>query len=106
MNMLKEGMDLKERLRNYQFEIIEDIISDIVFEHIPFDENTRENVAKYLENKFKNISNKITFEYHIKFNYSMRDCVIEVKIDDEKRLYDLMAYLRFVENMEKINNVK
>lgn len=38
MNMLKEG------LRNYQF----DIISDIVFEHIPFDENTRE-----LENKFK-----------------------------------------------------
>lgn len=95
MNMLKEG------LRNYQFDIIEDIISDIVFEHIPFDENTRE-----LENKFKNISNKITFEYHIKFNYSMRDCVIEVKIDDEKRLYDLMAYLRFVENMEKINNVK
>lgn len=92
MNMLKEG------LRNYQFDIIEDIISDIVFEHIPFDENTRE-----LENKFKNISNKITFEYHIKFNYSMRDCVIEVKIDDEKRLYDLMAYLRFVENMEKIN---
>lgn len=56
MNMLKEGMDLKEGLRNYQFEIIEDIISDIVFEHIPFDENTRE-----LENKFKNISNKITF---------------------------------------------
>lgn len=54
--MLKEGMDLKEGLRNYQFEIIEDIISDIVFEHIPFDENTRE-----LENKFKNISNKITF---------------------------------------------
>lgn len=92
MNMLKEG------LRNYQFDIIEDIISDIVFEHIPFDENTRE-----LENKFKNISNKITFEYHIKFNYSMRDCVIEVKIDNEKRLYDLMAYLRFVENMEKIN---
>lgn len=92
MNMLKEG------LRNYQFDIIEDIISDIVFEHIPFDENTRE-----LENKFKNISNKIIFEYHIKFNYSMRDCVIEVKIDDEKRLYDLMAYLRFVENMEKIN---
>lgn len=89
---------LKEGLRNYQFDIIEDIISDIVFEHIPFDENTRE-----LENKFKNISNKITFEYHIKFNYSMRDCVIEVKIDDEKRLYDLMAYLRFVENMEKIN---
>lgn len=73
---------LKEGLRNYQF----DIISDIVFEHIPFDENTRE-----LENKF---------------NYSMRDCVIEVKIDNEKRLYDLMAYLRFVENMEKINNVK
>lgn len=36
----------------------------------------------------------------------MRDCVIEVKIDNEKRLYDLMAYLRFVENMEKINNVK
>lgn len=92
---------LKEGLRNYQFDIIEDIISDIVFEHIPFDENTRE-----LENKFKNISNKITFEYHIKFNYSMRDCVIEAKIDDEKRLYDLMAYLRFVENMEKINNVK
>lgn len=89
---------LKEELRNYQFDIIEDIISDIVFEHIPFDENTRE-----LENKFKNISNKIIFEYHIKFNYSMRDCVIEVKIDDEKRLYDLMAYLRFVENMEKIN---
>lgn len=89
---------LKEGLRNYQFDIIEDIISDIVFEHIPFDENTRE-----LENKFKNISNKIIFEYHIKFNYSMRDCVIEVKIDDEKRLYDLMAYLRFVENMEKIN---
>lgn len=54
--MLKEGMDLKEGLRNYQFDIIEDIISDIVFEHIPFDENTRE-----LENKFKNISNKITF---------------------------------------------
>lgn len=50
MNILKEG------LRNYQFDIIEDIISDIVFEHIPFDENTRE-----LENKFKNISNKITF---------------------------------------------
>lgn len=96
--MLKEGMDLKEGLRNYQFDIIEDIISDIVFEHIPFDENTGE-----LENKFKNISNKITFEYHIKFNYSMRDCVIEVKIDNEKRLYDLMAYLRFVENMEKIN---
>lgn len=92
---------LKEGLRNYQFDIIEDIISDIVFEHIPFDENTRE-----LENKFKNISNKIIFEYHIKFNYSMRDCVIEVKIDNEKRLYDLMAYLRFVENMEKINNVK
>lgn len=89
---------LKEGLRNYQFDVIEDIISDIVFEHIPFDENTRE-----LENKFKNISNKITFEYHIKFNYSMRDCVIEVKIDNEKRLYDLMAYLRFVENMEKIN---
>lgn len=89
---------LKEGLRNYQFDIIEDIISDIVFEHIPFDENTRE-----LENKFKNISNKIIFEYHIKFNYSMCDCVIEVKIDDEKRLYDLMAYLRFVENMEKIN---
>lgn len=44
---------LKEGLRNYQF--------DIVFEHIPFDENTRENAAKYLENKFKNISNKITF---------------------------------------------
>ena len=41
MNMLKEGMDLKEGLRNYQFDIIEDIISDIVFEHIPFDENTR-----------------------------------------------------------------
>lgn len=39
---------LKEGLRNYQFDIIEDIISDIVFEHIPFDENTRE-----LENKFK-----------------------------------------------------
>lgn len=89
---------LKEGLRNYQFDVIEDIISDIVFEHIPFDENTGE-----LENKFKNISNKITFEYHIKFNYSMRDCVIEVKIDNEKRLYDLMAYLRFVENMEKIN---
>lgn len=35
---------LKEGLRNYQFEIIEDIISDIVFEHIPFDENTREFV--------------------------------------------------------------
>lgn len=33
----------------------------------------------------------------------MCDCVIEVKIDNEKRLYDLMAYLRFVENMEKIN---
>lgn len=46
---------LKEGLRNYQFDIIEDIISDIVFEHIPFDENTRE-----LENKFKNISNTIT----------------------------------------------
>lgn len=104
--MLTKGMDLKEGLRNYQFDVIEDIISDIVFEHIPFDENTRENVAKYLENKFKNISNKIIFEYHIKFNYSMRDCVIEVKIDDEKRLYDLMTYLRFVENMEKINNVK
>lgn len=89
---------LKEGLRNYQFDVIENIISDIVFEHIPFDENTGE-----LENKFKNISNKITFEYHIKFNYSMRDCVIEVKIDNEKRLYDLMAYLRFVENMEKIN---
>ena len=59
--MLTKGMDLKEGLRNYQFDIIEDIISDIVFEHIPFDENTRENVAKYLENKFKNISNKITF---------------------------------------------
>lgn len=96
--MLTKGMDLKERLRNYQFDIIEDIISDIVFEHIPFDENTGE-----LENKFKNISNKITFEYHIKFNYSMRDCVIEVKINNEKRLYDLMAYLRFDENMEKIN---
>lgn len=27
--MLKEGMDLKEGLRNYQFEIIEDIISDV-----------------------------------------------------------------------------
>lgn len=89
---------LKEGLRNYQFDIIEDIISDIVFEHIPFDENTRE-----LENKFKNISNKIIFEYHIKFNYSMRDCVIEVKIDNEKRLYDLMAYFRFIKNMEKIN---
>ena len=87
--MLKEGMDLKEGLRNYQFDIIEDIISDIVFEHIPFDENTRE-----LENKFKNISNKIIFEYHIKFNYSMRDCVIEVKIDDEKRLYDLLKIWR------------
>lgn len=36
----------------------------------------------------------------------MCDCVIEVKIDNEKRLYDLMAYLRFVEHMEKINNVK
>lgn len=101
--MLTKGMDLKEGLRNYQFEIIEDIISDIVFEHIPFDENTGENVAKYLENKFKNISNKIIFEYYIKFNYFMCDCVIEVKIDNEKRLYDLMAYLRFVENMEKIN---
>lgn len=91
--MLKEGMDLKEGLRNYQFDVIEDIISDIVFEHIPFDENTGE-----LENKFKNISNKIIFD-----NYSMCDCVIEVKIDNEKRLYDLMAYLRFDENMEKIN---
>lgn len=101
--MLKEGMDLKEGLRNYQFDIIEDIISDIVFEHIPFDENTGENVTKYFENKFKNISNKIIFEYHIKFNYSMRDCVIEIKIDNEKRLYDLMAYFRFIENMEKIN---
>lgn len=101
--MLKEGMDLKEGLRNYQFNIIEDVISDIVFEYIPFDENTRENVAKYLENKFKNISNKIIFEYHIKFNYSMRDCVVEVIIDNEKRLYDLMAYLRFVENMGKVN---
>lgn len=52
--------------------------------------------AGELENKFKNISNKITFES----NYSMRDCVIEVKIDD------LMAYFRFVENMEKIKNAK
>lgn len=56
MNMLTKGMDLKEGLRNYQF----GDISDIVFEHIPFDENIRENIAKYLENKFKNISNKIT----------------------------------------------
>lgn len=97
---------LKEGLRNYQFDIIEDIISDIVFEHIPFDENTGKNVVKYFKNKFKNVSNKVIweiFEYHIKFNYSMRDCVIEVKIDNEKRMYDLMAYLRFVENMEKIN---
>ena len=103
MNMLKEGIDLKERLRNYQFDIIEDAISDIVFEHIPFDENTGKNVTKYFENKFKNISNKIIFEYHIKFNYFARNCVVDIKIDNEKRSYDLMAYFKFIENMEKIN---
>lgn len=32
---------------NYRFELVYDVISDIVFEHIPFDENTGKNVAKY-----------------------------------------------------------
>lgn len=32
---------------NYQFEVIEDIVYDIIFEHIQFNNNTKENVTKY-----------------------------------------------------------
>lgn len=82
---------------NYQFEVIEDII----FEHIQFNNDTKENVTKYFEYKFKNISDKFAFKYNIKFDYSAHDCVIEIMMGNEKRMHDLMPYLKFEDKNAK-----
>lgn len=86
---------------NYQFEVIEDIVYDIIFEHIQFNNDTKENVTKYFEYKFKNISDKFAFKYNIKFDYSAHDCVIEIMMGNEKRMYDLMPYLKFEDKNAK-----
>ena len=79
------------KANDYQFELVYDVISDIVFEHIQFSEVAILEIVKYFRKRMQKFPN---VEYDIFFDFVKKVCVITVQIADDKRQYDLMRYLK------------
>lgn len=79
------------KANDYQFELVYDVISDIVFEHIQFSEVAIFEIVKYFRKRMQKFHN---VEYDIIFDFAKKVCVITVQIADDKRQYDLTRYLK------------